>query len=149
MIEPHAQHTELSDEEALGGIIRIIRRICLLREEGNTREAREMERAVLAPALGELRAIDGTSVTDERIAELFDAEKRRVAEAVVLAELLIPQLTRGLQSVQPSSPAPAPAFLKPRPAQPAGASPAAIPDLLDGMLAGENASRRRRIAAAG
>jgi hypothetical protein len=82
---------------------------------------------------------------------VFANEERRVADAVVLAELLIPQLAAagpvgsgaGRRTQLPAG-REAPAVSHPSPAPAAGAP--AIPDLLDAMLAADAAARRQPAA---
>jgi hypothetical protein len=131
----------------VAGITRLMRRICLLREQGDAGQAARLHEHELADAVRELRATHGAqALSDEELRALFAAEEQRVAEAVVLAELLIPQLV-GARPPVPAQAVPAtpvPARLR-VPAVPPG-SPG-IPDLLDAMLAAERNGRRPSPAA--
>jgi hypothetical protein len=109
----------------------ICRRVCVLEAQGRTDEAERLRASLPA---------------DERVASILAAETERVANAVVLAELLMPLLAENpatervsvsarretpTRSATPSSVPPAP------PAVPARASPATIADFIDEMLAQE------------
>ena len=126
----------------VAGITRLMRRICLLREQGDAGQAAHLHEHDLAAAVRELRADHGAeAVSEDELRALFAAEEQRVAEAVVLAELLIPQLV-GDRPPVPAKSIPAPAA-PPRPLAPAAAAGSpAIPDLLDAMLAAERTGRR-------
>ena len=138
-----------SDDGSLQSLIRLIRRVCLLTEQGDESEAVRLERTQLAEAVRQYRHDHGPdALTEQHLAEIFMAEQRRAADAVVLAELLIPQLTGRARAEPRSAPA--------RPADETAASPAAsaeaassrapvdIPDFLDAMLSGESGKRRVR-----
>ncbi len=136
----------------LSGITRLVRRICLLREQGDTVSAVRLEENDLATAVRDLRLAEGLeAVTEAGLREMFAAEERRVADAVVLAELLIPQLagsfSTGATAGQRPGSNPSVGRTEPLPAtrmvEPGTASPA-IPDLLDAMLAADSAARRQR-----
>lgn len=127
----------------VAGITRLMRRICLLREQGDDAQAARLHEHDLPAAVRELRAAHGTEALSEaELRTLFAAEEQRVAEAVVLAELLIPQLTGPRPPVPARAVPAAPVPARPRaPAADARGSPA-IPDLLDAMLAAERTGRR-------
>jgi hypothetical protein len=122
------------------GLARLVRRICLLREQGDATEARRLQENDLAAAVGEIRRADGAeSLRDDEVVALFAAEAVRVDEALFTAEVLI----RRLIEIWPAAPAPiaAAARATPLPAEPAArpapAGPLIISDLLDAMLAAE------------
>lgn len=131
----------------VAGITRLMRRICLLREQGDAGQAARLHEQDLAAAVRELRAAHGAeALPDAELLRLFAVEEQRVAEAVVLAELLIPQLVGDRPPVPAKSVPAAPVPARPRvPAAPPG-SPG-IPDLLDAMLAAERHGRRPSPAA--
>ena len=103
----------------------------------------------LASAVREIRLAEGPEALPEgELQVIFANEERRVADAVVLAELLIPQLAgstptangAGSPPREPGRRAPVDVFSPV--ADPAAGSPA-IPDLLDAMLAADAAARRQ------
>jgi hypothetical protein len=139
---PHA-----AAAEDLRGISRLIRQICLLREQADLAQAARLQENELADAVRELRAARGPEALPEsELQAMFAREEHRVAEAILLSELLVPRLVSGLPaSSRPVTTTAGTAVVaeSPRPyhkAAPAG-SPA-IPDLLDAMLAAERNSRR-------
>jgi hypothetical protein len=127
-------------------IVRLIRRICLLGEQGQSAEAARLETNELASALRAAREAGGAGeVAQEILAEIYTIEKERSANAVVLSELIITQLKQHLFAAGPAS-RPAPAMPPPADSaarQASGGSPA-IPDLLDAMLAHDRSAARRR-----
>lgn len=133
--------TNLEPPARVAGLTRLMRRICLLREQGDAVRASALQTNELAEAVRELRAAHGAeALSDDELRRLFAVEEQRVAEAVVLAELLIPQLVGGRPPApaKPVAAPPAPA----RPRAPASPGSPAIPDLLDAMLAAERPGRR-------
>lgn len=122
---------------------RIYRRVCVLRAIGHDREAGELERSELSPALDSARAAS-PAVADAEAA-LFAEEANRVTEARLLAELIAPLLTEGLRPMLSATPAAvAASALRPPLAPPRAApSPAAgvpsVADLIEGMLAQDRA----------
>lgn len=117
---------------------RIYRRICVLRLNGRAAEASRLHDGEFSAAVEALRAenADDPDFPVQLEAQL-NAEEERAAEAVALAELLLPMLTEQLGR------APAPA-IRPAaaPARPAGARPAPdIADFIDEMLAHDRAER--------
>ena len=128
----------------MAGLIRLIRRICLLREQGSVGEANRLQAGEFAAAVVEFRLWHGpASLTDEKVCTLFMHETELVREAMVLAEILAPQLARLLPLAQ-SQAAPVfpvvPAELEA--ARPIPDGPPVISDLLDAMLAAERPGRR-------
>jgi hypothetical protein len=127
------------------GLASLVRRICLLREQGDVAEARRVQETELADRIREMReSADPAALTDAALADLFATETRRVADALATAEVLIPQLV----AIWPAGPAARPARLTlsvptEAPARPAAADgPPRISDLLDAMLAAERSSTR-------
>jgi len=100
----------------------------------------------------DFRATEGVDLlTDADLEALFSEEARRVADAAVLAELLVPRLREALASSSALSAEAAPVravastpTVVRAPAPPAEAL--SIPDLLDAMLALERNDRRPRPA---
>lgn len=128
----------------MAGIVRLIRRVCLLREQGDAVAAARLQDGELASAITAFRLESGpASLSEDRLGAIFISEAEHVAEAIILAELLAPQLARLLPGPGPSRPAlfaPLPAAIPPSRSVP-GEVPA-ISDLLDAMLAAERTGRR-------
>ena len=128
------------------GIARVVRQICLLREQGDAAQAARLQENDLADAVRDLRLAHGPAVLPEaELQAMFAAEEQRVAEAVILSELLIPRLVESwpVHSGPVRSAASRPGRESPSVAAPApAAGPPAIPDLLDAMLAAERPGRR-------
>jgi hypothetical protein len=148
-----------AEANPLAGITRCIRQICLLREQDNSAEADRLEKNEFANALSDLRLTHGPEVLPENeLRAMFAAEEKRVADAVILSELLIPQLVKSFARSTPtvvaqqSKPASANAWDSsvpiPKAAAAAGVSPM-IADLLDTMLASERSGRRPLHSASG
>lgn len=130
-------------EEPRAGIVRLIRRTCVLREQGDEAAAR-MGEAEVARVVAACRATEGAAVLPEaEVHALFAAEQARVAEAAILSELLAPRLLAALPlTPDPPESRPVRSVASPAPAAAAPAGPPAIPDLLDAMLAAERTRRR-------
>lgn len=131
-----------SGDGAPPAIVRLVRRICLLSEQGDEPAAERLEQERLAPAVRDFREQHGPgALSEQKLAEIFVEEHKRAADAVVLAELLLSQLAaRESTDREPVPPAgPAIASAGHRRIEPH----TSIPDLLDVMLAGEAARRRR------
>jgi len=133
----------------LSTIARLVRRICLLRELGDAVAAAHLEENEFATAVRDIRLTDGPDALPEGgLQAMFVNEERRVADAVVLAELLIPQLAASILAGNNTAPRPPPTSDRKvadsfsRAADPVAGSPA-IPDLLDAMLAADAAARRQ------
>ena len=144
----HPSSDRAAEAGRLAGIVRLIRRICLLREQGDAATAGRLQAGELASAVADFRLVAGPAgLSEEKLCALFVSEAEHVAEAMVLAELLVPQLARLMPGVGAAR---VPLFAPTPVAAPAGRlapgeSPA-IPDLLDAMLAGERTGRRHPAA---
>ncbi|MBI2496552.1 MAG: hypothetical protein HYV75_00995 [Opitutae bacterium] len=129
----------------VAGLARIVRQVCLLREQGDAAQAARLQENELATAVRDLRLAHGPeALAESELHGLFAAEERRVAEAVILSELLIPRLVESWPAGPPARPPGSPRTLPPPPAARApapAAGPPAIPDLLDAMLAAERTGR--------
>lgn len=132
--------------EPRADLARLIRRICVLREQGDVAGAARLEENQLATAVRDCRLAQGPDALPEgELQAMLATEERRVAEAAIMAELLAPRLA----GAWPAASGPAVA-VSPRtatfspPSARANAPPGspAIPDLLDAMLAAERNSRR-------
>ncbi len=129
----------------MAGIARLIRQVCLLREQGDPAQAARLLENEVATAVRDFRLAQGPGVLPEsELAAMFTTEERRVAEAVILSELLLPRLVGFLPE---TSGAGQPGQVRPKPgSRPVAATtvagPPAIPDLLDAMLAAGRTGRR-------
>ncbi|MES2694089.1 MAG: hypothetical protein V4773_11495 [Verrucomicrobiota bacterium] len=132
-------------------VTRVCRRICVLRERSDHMEASRLESGALSELIAALRmAGESEEAVGNRLAEIFAVEEERVANASVLAELLLPALTAQLSSAPaesrkgfPDTPAPlAPLRLEeaaaPRPPT------TDIATFIDEMLTQETAPPRAR-----
>lgn len=125
----------------MAGIARVIRRVCLLREQGDAAGAARLQENEMASAIRDIRLQLGPDALPEsELRTIIATEERRVADAVILSELLVPQLVEVLPAAsgRPSSMT-QPVSIAARPVPPAG--PPAISDLLDAMLAAERTGR--------
>lgn len=135
----------------MSGIVRLVRRICVLRERGEAAAAARLEENDFATAVRDLRLAEGPEALPAgELHAIFAAEEERVANAAVLVELLLPQLRGALAEIPASTPVgtvsvrhetSAP-FAVARVTEPVAGSPA-ITDLLDAMLAADGATRRQ------
>ena len=133
------------DVARLAGLSRLVRRVCLLREQGEAAEAGRLQQGDLATAIRDFRLAQGAdALPEDKLTALFAAEGERVAEALLTAELLIQRLT----SIWPTAPVAAPVIREPTvvavraPTRLIPAQPPVISDLLDAMLASERTSTR-------
>lgn len=100
-------------------------------------------------ALATVRSRFGSeSVTEEELWEIVRVEEKRVIDAAVLAELLLPRLMTALRAKSPTTASPT-SFDPPTtaPVEPRVAIPAAPPgiaDLLEGMLDQQRTEARNR-----
>ena len=124
-------------------IARTLRRICLLQETGRSHEASALEPMRLIPLIRSFRDSHGPdSLPDRQIRDLYARERERALDAAALAEILAPLLIEQLSKGLPGAlhPPPLTSDARPSPASPrASAGAPEIADLLDGMLAQENA----------
>ncbi|MDO8544158.1 MAG: hypothetical protein Q7S40_27265 [Opitutaceae bacterium] len=133
-----AQHVCWSD------VARACRRVCLLREQGDSDEAERLRSGPLADMIAALRTPADTEASlAQRLESIFAAETERVATAVVIAELLAPMLRpMSFSSAAPLSPAHAATRIVASNApftHPGRSGAADIADFIDEMIAQENA----------
>jgi hypothetical protein len=133
----------------LSAVGRLVRRICLARALDQPAEGARLEQEELPAAVHQFQLVHGLAALPEsELRAIFTREEQRVADAMILSELLVPTLLKAL-SVPPAAPGPVPSSSpwrepsapRPNSAAPVGGSPA-IPDLLDAMLAAELTGRR-------
>ncbi|MGC4071744.1 MAG: hypothetical protein QM760_04375 [Nibricoccus sp.] len=141
-------------------LARLCRQICLGLEAEPSAATRSLDHD-LSDALATVRAVHGPdSIHENDLLDLFRAERLRVSDASLLAELLAPKLaaflrTTGLsaspfaETAPRTASMPAPAASRPPlsassplPAAPTG--PLGIADLLDGMLEQDRENERTR-----
>ena len=121
---------------------RIYRRICFLRAEGLTGEARVLEETEFAEAASRARGLFAPgSGADSLLGELMAQEEERVAAAVAFAEVLVPMLARHMPvpAAAPAARAAAPAWV---PLRGAPADTPEIADFIDDMLAQDRLAPR-------
>ncbi len=127
-------------------MLHLYRRICVLRATGEAFAASRLESDELPRAVAEATA---AGIPEDSWPLRFAAEEKRVADAELLAELLVPLLaerlpwprspaTAGLSAVLDAFPAKSAA--RPEP----GAPPPTVADLIEGMLAQERGEHRQR-----
>lgn len=117
----------------------------MLRERGKSDEAERLRCESLPPLLAAVRSpAESDAVIDGRLAAIFAVETERVANAAVLADLLLPMISEQFQTpgdvaALVSRPAPiaplAPSLGKAPAARP---GPASIADFIDEMIALES-----------
>lgn len=134
---------------SVAGIARLVRQVCILREQGDTAGAVRLQETEVATAIRDHRLAHGPeALPDDELQALYAAEERRVADAAVLCELLIPRLSKVLPAAgfAPASGAGNRSVFRPPvlvvSTATASAGSPAIPDLLDAMLAAERTDRR-------
>jgi hypothetical protein len=117
-----------------------------LRERGLNEEAERVRAGEIMPLVAALRTASDTEASmTERLNTLFAVEAERVANAAVLAEVLIPMLAEQLRPmVTPAAVGAAGMAVPPQPAaaasaaaKPASPKPASIADFIDDMIAQE------------
>jgi hypothetical protein len=124
-------------------VARVCRRVCLLRERGQNEEAERIRAGELMPLVAAVRSPgDSEAATTDRLNALFAIEAERVANAAVLAEILLPMIAEQVRSPASTAPTPPeipiPVVLTPAPARPKQPRPASIADFIDDMIAQEN-----------
>ncbi len=124
--------------------MRLLRRTCVLREQGDGIAAERLLEGEVTKAVQEFRDVHGAeALPEQELLDLLAAEERRVAEAAILCELLLPRLLGAISAARPDAvtrPVTRPLSSGPRPAAVPAGSPA-ISDLLDAMLAAERPGR--------
>ena len=113
----------------------------MLRERGQSDVAERLRSGELMTLLATIRTPgDSDAAITERLNAIFAAEAERVANAAVLAEILVPMLTEQLRPLGASSIAPTPVpapVVAPPVAKPRQPRPASIADFIDDMIAQE------------
>ena len=117
------------------------RRVCVLRERGQNEVAERLRAGELMTMLAAVRTPgDSDAATTERLNAIFATEAERVANAAVVAEILVPMITEQLRplmgSTVASSAIPTPVVVPPVP-KPSQPRPASIADFIDDMIAQE------------
>jgi hypothetical protein len=105
--------------------------------------------ASLLSALAEVQSQHGAeSISDDDLWEVVREEEKRVADASVLAELLLPKISALLKQRATVQPGPASEQVvpstEPRPQSPRTSAPLGIADLLEGMLDQQRNETRTR-----
>jgi hypothetical protein len=125
------------------GIVRLVRRICLYREQGDAGRAERLQADELVSAVAAYRLWHGPdSLTDEKLWAIFVSEAEHVREAIAFASMVVPDLVRIVPATDAEPepvfrPLPKPGSLKPFPD-----NPPAITELLDAMLAAQPRDER-------
>ncbi|HTQ31601.1 MAG TPA: hypothetical protein VMI53_10360 [Opitutaceae bacterium] len=114
-------------------IARLCRQICLCRARSQSAEAARLEKI--------LRNRLPSEFNPETLQQIFQTEQRRVIDALMLVELLGPMLIERFASVASDKPAAHAAAASPSRTAARRASSLDIADLIDGMLAQEQAAR--------
>jgi len=118
----------------------VYRRVCLLRLEGRDDDARCVMDGEFAQAEAEaLAACRGEADGESLLRRFLDGEGERMASAVALAEVLVPELSRRLflQAAAPSRAGQGPGAA---PAAARGGGAPALADFIDEMLALERSA---------
>ena len=131
--------------DGTASLARLIRRICLLREQGNHPGADQLENTQLAAAVREFRAAHGPEALPEsELQDMFALEEKQVIAAAIISELLLPQLVESIVAANSGGPNRSATAFHPRVSPPAvsraaanAAGPPVITELLDAMLAAE------------
>lgn len=131
----------------------IYRRICLLRARGHDAEADRLQQYEFAEANAAAEIFDeenSVPSAPERFQALLAAEENRVADALLLAEVLAPIIAEQIRHLPSTatvaasaSPVPAPReSIHPRPPRDLGEPTPGIADLIDSMLGQERGLRQ-------
>lgn len=144
-LNAHHLPIRLPDDSSRDEVPRLIRRICVLRERGDAAAADRLEQDRLGPAIAAMRAAHGDATASQaEIDRIFATESARAAEAVIVADLLLQQLSERWPLPAGAPPRAAPATDETQ--APEAAMPRSgtleIADFLDAMLAGDRAARR-------
>ena len=129
--------------EQISELARLLRRVGVLRAQGDAARGVSLEAIEISALVREIREQHGPdALSEDQLQAMRATEERRVAEAGILAELLIPRLVVALPAMaEPGRSIPARSMAEPA-ARPLMAGPPAISDMLDAMLAAERTSRR-------
>jgi hypothetical protein len=123
-------------------ITRLVRRICLFREQGDNARADRLQTDELLTRVAEYRLWHGPeTLTDEKVCTLFVSETDHVREAMALAAALAPDLAA---VVPPESPEAESVFPPMRPlgtVKPFPDQAPAVGELLDAMRSAKAPSR--------
>jgi hypothetical protein len=127
-------------------VARVCRRVCVLRERGLNEEAERLRAGELMEMVATVRT-PGDNDTDvtERLNHLFATEAERVANAAVLAELLLPQISARLNAVTTptaASKTPTAAVGVPARAEKPAQRSGSIADFIDDMIAQDKPTDR-------
>lgn len=121
----------------------------MLRERGQLDDAAQLEATDLTALLAVCRRTSHDAEIGPRLEAIFAAEEERVANAAILAELLLPLLSRELRASFPAAPlisadSPSASGAASAPPRPPRTDPPDIAGFIDEMLAlDEPASHRR------
>lgn len=136
------------EEHPATPVTRLIRRICLLREQGDAAGAHSLERDQLPAAVQLARTKLGPdALPEDELRRIFARESERAAEAITIAGLIVQQLTphalggtsaASVRATRDREP-PAPSAR----GRASGNTTPAIADLLDAMLANEGRAGSR------
>lgn len=121
----------------------IYRRICVLRARGHSVEAARLQSTELSRAVSTLRqSLAGDPEIETKLGALFALEEERVANATVLAEILLPLLRESAAPSAPRAAATAPPSADRRRSSrpPAAAAAPGIADFIDEMIQQERAA---------
>lgn len=127
----------------------IYRRICVLRARGLSVEAARLQSTELSRAVRALRqSLTGDADGEAQLRALFAREEERVANASVLAEILLPMLRESATASAPRALATAPSLAAAPPSAdrrrssrpPAAATAPGIADFIDEMIQQERAA---------
>lgn len=126
-----------------------MRRLCVLQERGDVAAADVLANGPLAELIASARGSTANPAEfDQNLATLFTTEEERVANAAVLAELLLPTLTSGTplwgETLVAAPSAPSGKLPSPPPPAPVRRAPGDIADFLDDMIAQEQAEAAPR-----
>jgi hypothetical protein len=122
----------------------VCRRVCVLRERGHNEEAERVRAGELMSMLAAVRRPEESDAAmTDRLNSLFAIEAERVANAAVLAEMLVPMIADQLRPIGSSSViqpivAAAPITAAPPVAKPAAPRGGSIADFIDEMIAQES-----------
>ncbi len=111
----------------------------MLREQGEEAEAENLEKRQLADSIRDFRLASGVdALPDVELRQWYELETKRAQDAVILAEMLIPQLANCWPPAAVAQAHAPPSRERQPDLRPvANGAPAGIADMLDTMLAQE------------